>query len=108
MEDFLPMSAFFLTVYGIVKLGTDYQIKKRLIEKGESNFDLNNLSKNGPQNVVLMWAMILISLAAALLLGFLFPAETRGTAVTAMMLGMSGFSMILYFTVAKILSRKKK
>ncbi|MBN1619202.1 hypothetical protein JW890_00620 [candidate division WOR-3 bacterium] len=108
MEDFLPMAAFFLTVYGIVKLGTDYQLKRKLIEKSEGSIDLSQLSRNGYSSIILMWAMILISLAAALLLGFLFPVETRGTAITAMMLGMSGFSMIVYYVLSKILDKKKK
>ncbi|MBN2364143.1 hypothetical protein JXL83_08430 [candidate division WOR-3 bacterium] len=108
MNDFLPMAVFLGTIYGIVKLSMDYKIKKRLIEKGDNNFDLNSLSKNGPGYAVLMWAMILISLAAAILLGFLFFPEIRMEATSAMMLGLSGFSMIVYFVISKILDRKKK
>ncbi len=107
MEDFLPMAVFFGTVYGIVKLSIDYHLKKKLIDKGEGGVDLNKLSQNGSSSIILMWAMVLISLAAALLLGFLFPTGIRGTAVTAMMLGLSGLSLVIYFVLAKILNRKK-
>lgn len=108
MDDFLPMAVFLGTVYGIVKLSMDYKIKKRLIEKGDNNFDLNSLSKNEPGYAVLMWAMILISLAAAILLGFLFFPEIRMEATSAMMLGLSGLSLILYFIIVKIIGKNRK
>ncbi len=102
-EVLIPMTIF-TAFYFIIKVFTDYRLKRMLIDRGlvsegKQMFADKPLSENPLTSF--KWGLILVGIGAAILLRELFPFTITEQAMVALMFLFAGISFLIYYTRIK-------
>jgi hypothetical protein len=102
-EIFIPLVIFSL-MYMTIRYFLDYRLKKMLIDKGalsEGKALFEQTAHTNNTYAALKWGLVLISTGIAILLHELFPQIISENAAIALMLLLSGISLLVYFQLFK-------
>jgi membrane protein YdbS with pleckstrin-like domain len=107
VEILIPI-AFFLAVVAIVKIATDHNLRRRLLDRGLPPDSMNvSKAQDWLDNPLasLKWAFVLIAIGTAFLVNYFFPSDPEiGFGVLFI---LAGVGLMAYFFVAKQQMKKK-
>jgi hypothetical protein len=109
MEQLIPI-VFFVIVAVIVKLISDYKIKRMAIEKGLVNENLFYLLQGKYEAQLpssLKWGIVLVCLGLGLFIGVMFPHYMSDQATAGCMFLLAGLGLVAYYFIASKLSKTK-
>jgi len=103
LEFLIPLAIFLPFAY-IIKVISDNNVRRKLIEKGIVDEKVKYLFwKNNTAHPVsnLKWGFILIGIGLALLLGQILPESVDESAVFGIMFIFAGIGFLVYYRIAK-------
>ncbi len=111
MGPLLGVTALFVTILIVVKLGLDHRTRNRLIEKGMVDENIRYLyQENGATRALssLKWALVLIGLGGGIIVGQIVPSSMMEEITAASMFLLAGIGLIVYYFIAAKALRKDK
>jgi hypothetical protein len=111
MGHILPLIAFFITVAVIVKIGLDHRTRQKLIDKGMVDENVKYLYReNGETRALgtLKWALVLIGIGLAVIIGQIVPSRMSEEITIAGMFLLAGVGLLVYYAIAAKVMRKPK
>jgi len=103
--------AFLILVGYVTKTWLDYNVRKRLIEKGAVDENIKHLYQNVESPGVLTslkWGMILIAVGLGLLVGINVSIDYSDEITFAFMFIFAGVALLLYYFLADRIIKKSK
>jgi len=95
----------FGSIVGVIKIISDNRIKNRLIDSGQIEDKLKNLSfaTNVYYNPItaIKWGLVLLGIGIAFMLGQLFPWRISEESTFGLMLIFAGIALLIYYFIAK-------
>jgi hypothetical protein len=108
----VPLLALFIAIIVIVKVALDHRTRQKLIEKGMVDEKVKYLyQENGERRVLgtLKWALVLIGIGLAVVIGQLVPDRMMEEMTAAGMFLFAGIGLLIYYAVAsRVLGKDKK
>lgn len=99
----------FFSVVAIVKIISDSNFRKQLIEKGLAEDDVRQLyvaTSTSQSMSSLKWGMVLVGMGAALLIGQFFPHYVNDQVTFGLMFLFAGIGFLIYYPIAARLSKE--
>jgi hypothetical protein len=110
MGHIIPLLAFFIAIGAIVKLGLDHRTRQKLIDKGMVDENVKYLYReNGETRALssLKWALVLIGIGLAFIIGQIVPARMMEEITVAGMFLLAGVGLLIYYAIASRVLRKR-
>ena len=107
----IPLIAFFIAVAVIVKMGLDHRTRQKLIDKGMVDEKVKYLYReNGEMRSLgtLKWALVLIGIGLAVIIGQIVPDRMMEEITAASMFLLAGIGLLIYYAVASKVMGKHK
>ena len=107
----VPLIAFFIAVAVIVKIALDHRTRQKLIDKGMVDEKVKYLYReNGETRAlgVLKWALVLIGIGLAVIIGQVVPERMMEEITAAGMFLLAGIGLLIYYAVASRVMGKHK
>ena len=100
----------FVIIPVIIKIISDNNIRKTLIEKGMVDENVKYLYSSFDRGVpsALKWGMVSIAVGAAIFIGQMVPRDMRHEITFSSMLIFGGAALILYYFIAKKMVQESK
>ena len=108
-EIIIPVSFFIMVAY-LVKTLSDNNLRRQIIKNGQITPEVRyllNTPKTDNVPASLKWGLVLLALGVGASLGQLVPEEVREQFTLAFMLIGGGIALLIYYSVAIKISRKK-
>ena len=108
-EVFIPIVMFLVLAF-IIKFILDYNLKKKIIEKGLINEKLENLVNLSREQIVpssLKWGMVLIFIGVTLFILKVIPYYIADEVVFALLLIAAGTGLLLFYFIAENMKKKQ-
>ena len=107
----IPLLAFFIAVAFIVKIALEHRTRQKLIDKGMVDDKVKYLYReNGETRVLgtLKWALVLIGIGLAVIIGQLVPDRMMEEISGAGMFLLAGVGLLVYYAIASRIVKKHK
>ena len=107
----VPLLALFIAIAVIVKIALDHRTRQKLIEKGLVDENVKYLYReNGETRALgtLKWAMVLIGIGLAVIIGQLVPDHMMEEITAAGMFLLAGVGLVVYYLIASKVMGKNK
>jgi len=103
MDDALVVGIIFFSIVAIVKIVSDGNIKKRLIDKGLAEEKVRHLFVPAELSVLsnLKWGMVLFGIGVAALLSNLLPYRWSDEGTFGLILVFAGLGFLIYYPLAQ-------
>ncbi len=110
MEEVLIPIAVFGSIALIVKIATDYSLRKQMIAKGlADDKSLQILSPaSGAATSSLKWGMVLIGIGIAAFLSRLWPRHIDDEVTLGLMLIFAGVALLVYYGISLMKEKENK
>jgi cytosine/uracil/thiamine/allantoin permease len=99
----IPLLGLFIAIVFIVKIGLEHRTKQKLIEKGLVDEKVKYLyGQNGRMRALsaLKWALVLIGIGLAVIIGQLVPDHMMEEITAAGMFLLAGIGLLVYYAIA--------
>jgi hypothetical protein len=111
MIEMIPLFVVFPTVVIIVKTVLDYNIRKRLIDKGiaseeAKNYFHRNVEMHLPSS--LKWGMVLVLIGLVMVIMELMPVYLTPEFILGVILLAAGVGLLAYYILASIKAKENK
>ena len=110
MGPLIGVIALFVAIAVITKLGLDHRTRQKLIEKGMVDENVKYLYReNGETRALasLKWALVLIGIGLAVIVGQVVPRHMMEEITVAGMFLFAGIGLLVYYAVASRILRKR-
>jgi preprotein translocase subunit SecG len=107
----IPLVALFIAVAVIVKMALDHRTRQKLIDKGMVDEKVKYLYReNGQIRALgaLKWALLLIGVGLAVIVGQIVPDHMMEEITAAAMFLFAGIGLLVYYAIASKIMRKHK
>lgn len=107
----VPLLGLFIAIAVIVKIALDHRTRQKLIEKGLVDENVKYLYReNGNTRALgsLRWALVLIGIGVAVVIGQLVPDRMMEEITAAGMFLMAGIGLLVYYVIASRAMRRNK
>ena len=107
----VPLLALFIAIAVIVKIALDHRTRHKLIDKGMVDDNIKYLYReNGETRALgtLKWAMVLIGIGLAVIVGQLVPDHMMEEITAACMFLLAGIGLLVYYAIAVRVMGKHK
>jgi len=103
MDDVLIVGIVFFSVVAIVKIISDANTKKKLLDKGLADEKVQHLFVPAEITVLsnLKWGMVLVGIGAATLLSNLLPYRWSDEGTFGLILVFAGLGFLIYYPLAQ-------
>jgi hypothetical protein len=101
-EVIIPLGIFTIVAI-VIKMVLDYKMKRRLIEKGTVDENVQRMIYTGLSDFglsSLKWGMVLVGVGLAFLLGEFFPRSVSDYMLVAFLFLFAGAGMLVYYAIA--------
>jgi hypothetical protein len=102
--EIIIVPVIFFSIAWLIKVLSDNRVKRKLIEKGELNANVENLAKidtrSNPLSAI-KWGLVFIGIGTAILISHLFPYSVSDEMIFALMFMFAGIGFIIYYFIAK-------
>jgi hypothetical protein len=107
----VPLLGLFIAIAVIVKIALDHRTRQKLIEKGLVDEKVKYLYReNGDTRALgtLKWALVLIGIGLAVVIGQLVPDRMMEAITAAGMFLLAGVGLLVYYAIAsRVMGRNK-
>jgi uncharacterized membrane protein len=111
LQPLLPLLALFIATVVIVNLALDHRTRQKLIDKGMVGEKVKSLyQENGEIRTLgsLKWALVLIGIGLAVVVGQLVPDRMMEEITAAGMFLFAGIGLLIYYAKASRVLRKNR
>jgi hypothetical protein len=107
----IPLIALFIAIAVIVKLALDHRTRQKLIDKGMVDENVKYLCRENRETRALgslRWALVLIGIGLAVIIGQLVPERMMEEITAAGMFLLAGIGLLVYYLIAsRVVGRPK-
>ena len=107
----VPLLGLFIAIAVIVKIALDHRTRQKLIDKGLVDEKVKYLYReNGDRRALgtLKWALVLIGIGLAVVIGQLVPERMMEEITAAGMFLLAGVGLLVYYAIAsRVVGRNK-
>jgi hypothetical protein len=107
----VPLLALFIAIAVIVKIALDHRTRQKLIDKGLVDEKVKYLYReNGHTRALgtLRWALVLIGIGLAVVIGQLVPDRMMEEITAAGMFLLAGVGLLVYYAIASRVTGRNK
>lgn len=107
----VPLLALFIAIAVIVKIALDHRTRQKLIDKGMVDEKVKYLYReNGETRALgtLKWALVLIGIGLAVIIGQLVPDRMMEEITAAGMFLLAGIGLLVYYVIASRVMSKHR
>jgi hypothetical protein len=107
----IPLLGLFIAIVLIVKIGLEHRTRQKLIDKGLVDEKVKYLyGRNGRMRALtsLKWALMLIGIGLAVVIGQLVPDRMMEEITAAGMFLLTGVGLLIYYAVASRAASSEK
>jgi len=103
MEEALIVGIIFFSVVAVVKIVTDANTMKKLIDKGAADNQVQQVIARYGLNPLtnLKWGMVLVAVGLAALIGQFLPYRWSDEGTLGLMLVCAGVAFLIYYPIAQ-------
>jgi hypothetical protein len=110
MGPLIGVISLFVAIAVITKLGLDHRLRQKLIDKGMVDENVKYLYReNGETRALssLKWALVLIGIGLAVIIGQMVPGRMVEEITIAGMFLFAGLGLLVYYAIALRVIRKR-